>query len=308
MLDRFPGLCRALGWGALGVLGCSSASPALSKPTRSASVEIPAPGATAGRADEEPPASADVVPLEQPQQGRGWLGVELRAAAEGGGVEIANVVRNAPAARAGLAAGDVLLQIDGQPVNAPEDVVARVGQHRAGERVNLAYRRGADHHLAAAELEVMPDRDDILRKSYVGAEAPALGPIKTVQGAAPSTMNALRGKVVVLEFWASWCTVCPILVPTMNDWYSRYGAQGVEVIGVTTDPMAKASSTAGQLGMRYPIWADESGETTEAYRALAIPTVFVIDKAGIVRDVMVGYSSARVAELESLVGRLIAQP
>jgi peroxiredoxin len=217
------------------------------------------------------------------------------------------VVRAAPAESAGLTAGDVILQIDGQTVSRPEDVVGLIGQRRAGQRVSVGFRRGTQQRLVAATLAPLPNKDDILRMSYVGAPAPAFGTLKTVQGALTPALPALRGKVVVLEFWAGWCTVCPILVPTMNDWHARFGAQGMEVIGVTTDHVAAATATANQLGMRYPIWSDESGETTEAYRALALPTVFIIDRGGVVRDVMVGYSTGRLRELEALVGRLVRQ-
>jgi peroxiredoxin len=206
-----------------------------------------------------------------------------------------------------LAAGDVVLQLDGQSVSAPSDVVAIVRERRAGERVSVGFRRGERERLVAAVLAAVPSSDQVLKMSYLGAPAPRLGPLKTVQGSLLPGLDTLRGKVTVIEFWASWCGVCPILVPTMNDWHARYGAQGVQVVGITTDQVAAAASTASRQGMAYPIWSDESGETTEAYRALALPTVFVLDRSGVVRDVMVGYSSVRVAELESLVGRLLAQ-
>src|SRR5690606_28089862 len=120
-------------------------------------------------------------------------------------------------------------------------------------------------------------------------------------------VSALRGKVVVLEFWASWCAVCRIMVPTINDWHARYSAQGVEVIGVTTDSVALASRTAFELRMKYPILSDHTGSTSEAYGAMALPTVFVLDKQGVVRDVMVGWSGARVMQLEALIERLVAE-
>jgi alkyl hydroperoxide reductase subunit AhpC len=73
------------------------------------------------------------------------------------------------------------------------------------------------------------------------------------------------------------------------------------------DPVGPALSASRQLGMAYAIASDADGETTQAYRATSLPTVFVIDRQGIVRDVMVGYSSTRLAELSNLVDQLVRE-
>ncbi len=217
------------------------------------------------------------------------------------------VVRGSPAAQAGLRDGDVLLRIGGQAVQTPRQVVRTVARHDAGERVSIAFRRDRSDRLVAVTLAQLPDDDTIMRMSYVGAPAPPLTGLKTVQGSLTPRLGALRGKVVVLEFWAPWCMVCRIMTPTMNDWNQRYGAQGVAVMGVTTTPVQQAATAASQIGISYPVASDESGKVTEAYRAIALPTLFVIDRRGIVRDVLVGYSSPRLHQLESEVDQLLAE-
>ena len=162
--------------------------------------------------------------------------------------------------------------------------------------------------MLQVRLGPAPDDDGVMRMRYVGAPAPALVQLQTVQGSVTPTKNALQGKVVVLEFWASWCAVCRFLVPKMNEWHDRFGMQGVEVLGVTTEPVVPAAQAASQLGMGYPIASDNSGKTTEAYRANALPTLFVLDRKGIVRDVVVGYSSDRIAHMETVIDKLVAEP
>ena len=71
--------------------------------------------------------------------------------------------------------------------------------------------------------------------------------------------------------------------------------------------MARAASAAAQLGIEYPVFSDENGKTTMAYQARAIPVVFVIDRTGTVRDVMVGYDTRRLPKLDQLVNQLIAE-
>jgi peroxiredoxin len=140
----------------------------------------------------------------------------------------------------------------------------------------------------------------------VGERAPDFGALTSVQGSITPSLNALKGRVVVIEFWATWCHVCHLLAPTLNGWSDRYSAQGLTVIGVTSDPVELATRTAGEVGMSYPLASDPSGTMHGAYRAYALPMLFVIDQRGTVRDVMVGYSSPRLREIELLVRRLIA--
>jgi peroxiredoxin len=268
-----------------------------------------APQAASSKASEQPPPELGPMPelLTDLVGRRGWLGVELAAAPEASGVRVRRVVRGSPAARAGLLPGDLIQRIDGAAVGEPRDVVQRVGALGAGHRLSVALRRGSSERLMAVVLDARPDDDGMMQMTFVGAPAPAFEALQTVQGSTPPSLTALRGKVVVLEFWASWCAACRIMVPTINDWHARYSAQGVEVLAVTTDPVTLASRAAYELRIRYPVMSDQSGRTTEAYGALALPTLFVLDKQGIVRDVMVGYSQARLAELELLIERLVAE-
>jgi peroxiredoxin len=127
------------------------------------------------------------------------------------------------------------------------------------------------------------------------------------QGDVGTTLQALRGRVVVLEFWATWCGACRALLPTLNGWHQRYQAEGALVLSVTTDPVGKAAQDATELGLHYPVLSDPQGATAQVYQAFALPTLFVIDRAGVVRDVSVGYDPGRIAELEATLKRLVSE-
>jgi peroxiredoxin len=243
-----------------------------------------------------------------PGQGRGWLGVELEPAApDEGGVRVARVVPKSPAEKAGLLAGDLIQRLDSEPVGAPADVIGIVSRRQAGTRVGVALKRQKADRLAVVTLGAYPEQDEIYRMTFVDQPAPQLEGLKTAQGSFAPSIAAQRGQVVVVEFWASWCVACRALIPHMNQWHAQYAARGLRVIGITGDPLARAATAAKELGMEYPIAADESGKTIMAYQARAIPAVFVIDRAGTVRDVMVGYDAVRLPKLDALVLRLLAE-
>ena len=296
-------LALSLPLGACAGAAGASASPPATTPASTASATPATQTATAA-----PPNATQPAESAPARGGPGWLGVELakRDGAEAG-VLIRSVMRASPAERAGLASGDVVMNIDGENVSGPTELRAHVMKAQAGARVSLGVLRGTETRLFAVDLEAAPNDDELMRKNYVGSRAPDFGALDTVQGSITPSLPALQGRVVVLEFWASWCGVCHVMAPTLNGWHDRYSAQGVTVLGVTNDPVDVAGRTAGELGMSYPLASDTTGNILRAYRAYALPTLFVIDKHGNVRDVLIGYSTPRLREIEALVRKLIAE-
>jgi thiol-disulfide isomerase/thioredoxin len=219
---------------------------------------------------------------------------------------VRDVVPGAPAEHAGIKAGDRILSVDGEPVARPQDVVRGVSRHRAGERLSVGLERAGATRLLAVPLGARPNEDQLLRTQFLGTQAPAWRELATVRGSLPKEVAELRGRVVVIDFWASWCVACRLAIPTLNEWHDRYGVRGLTVVGITTDPSDLALEASVELGITYAVASDLDGLTIRAYRASAIPTLFVVDKQGTVRDVMVGYSSERLAEVEKTVASLIA--
>lgn len=288
---------------------------AIQKPTppeKTAATTPPAPTAPNQSPDDlgdsdqdEGSPDADDAP---PGEGRGWLGVELEPAGpDEGGARIARVVPKSPADKAGLVAGDLIQRLDSETVTAPADVVGVIGRHHEGARVGVAFKRQNADRLAVVVLERYPEQDEIVRMTFVDQPAPQLEGLKTAQGTFTPSIAAQRGQVLVVEFWAPWCVACRALIPHMNQWHAQYAARGLHVVGITGDPLARAATAAKELGMEYPVASDETGKTIMAYQARAIPAVFVIDRTGTVRDVMVGYDAVKLPKLDALVLKLLAE-
>jgi thiol-disulfide isomerase/thioredoxin len=241
---------------------------------------------------------------------RAWLGVEFDGArADARGVRVRHAIRGSPAWNAGVRDADILLRIEDSVVSRADDVIREVGMHGPGAIVRLTVLRGANELTLSATLATMPDNDEVLRLDKIGAPAPSWKGLAQVSGPVPVGLNELKGRVVIVDFWATWCLACRMSAPKLTAWQAKFGAQGLSVIGITDDPVPEASQAARSFGMRYhAIATDPSYTTQRAFGVRALPTVFVIDKRGVIRDVSVGFDPRKEAEMEALVQRLLAEP
>lgn len=240
---------------------------------------------------------------------RPWLGVELeQARGDAKGVRVRRAVRSSPAWNAGVRDGDVILRVGEASPARPDDVIREVGTHAPGSSLRIMLLRAGNEVPVTATLGTMPDSDEMLRLDKIGQAAPAWKSLASVSGA-PAALSELRGRVVVVDFWATWCTACRMAAPKLTAWQAKFGAQGLSVIGITDDPVPDAAQGAQSFGMRYAaIASDPSYGTQRAFGVRALPTIFVIDKRGVIRDVSVGYDPRRESEMEGLLVRLLAEP
>lgn len=130
----------------------------------------------------------------------------------------------------------------------------------------------------------------------VGA-APA-GPVRVVRDA------DLRGKVVVLEFWATWCKPCLQSLPGLDAAARRWG-QRVAVLAVNLDDRDRAAAIFARAGYQLTLVAD-AGDAATRYQVDVLPHVVVIDRDGVVR--LVGDGGAGRRDAEAAVERLLAVP
>ncbi len=256
-------------------------------------------------------AIACLVPADASAQGRDvrpWLGVAMDTEEGGPGVRVGHVVRGSPADRAGLREGDRILRVDADRVARGQDVVRVVGTHPVGGAVDVTFSRDGKEQVAHTILTALPSQDEISRMDLVGTFAPTFRDLEGVSGSFPQSLAALRGRVVLLDFWATWCGPCRIFIPKLAALQSRYGAQGLSVLGVSTEDADEVASFAQHTSMPYAVAVDKHALTTRSYGVVSLPTLVVIDKRGVVRDLSIGYEAGEDARLESSVRALLAEP
>lgn len=141
------------------------------------------------------------------------------------------------------------------------------------------------------------------RSRLVGLPAPEFT-LPIMIGGEPGNRLALRdlrGDVVVLDFWASWCAPCRAQAPVIDKVARAYEGKDVSVVGVSTsnDDWGRAVRFAQSLDLQYPSVFDAEGRVAAAYKVQALPTLVVIDPSGNVSAVRT--RSVREEELGSLI-------
>jgi thiol-disulfide isomerase/thioredoxin len=243
----------------------------------------------------------------QPAFGRPWLGVAMDVDAPGRGVRVSHVIRRSPADVAGIREGDRLVRVAEASVVRGGDVIQAVASHAVGQTVDVVFVRDGAEQNARVTLTAHPSEDDVLRMDLVGALAPTWRDVESVNGEFPPSVAAVRGRVVLLDFWATWCVPCRIVMPKLGALQARYGGQGLSVLGVSAEDAQEVASFAQRMPPRYAVAVDKHAQTTRSYGVVSLPTLIVIDKRGVVRDVSVGYNPMQDTRLEATVRMLLAE-
>ena len=119
------------------------------------------------------------------------------------------------------------------------------------------------------------------------------------------TLSDLRGEVVILNFWATWCKPCEEEMPALQEVYDARRAEGLIVLGVNqNEPPSLVQSFGEKYRLTFPLLLDPGYLVSDAYRINALPSTFFIDRAGTIRDVTYGGPMSR-AFIESQIAPLL---
>lgn len=142
-----------------------------------------------------------------------------------------------------------------------------------------------------------------------GAPAPAFTGAPLAGGGEPLQLESLRGKVVYLDFWASWCGPCRLSLPWMESLRREFAPAGFEVVAVNVDERpADGAAFLKRFAVTYPVVGDGKGAVATLYDVREMPSSYLIDRAGTVRKVHRGFNRRDAAKLRDAVAKLVAEP
>lgn len=219
-----------------------------------------------------------------------------------------------------IAAGVALLALAvGLIFNVPQALQQLVPDYTAGLQKDLSESEAGESALGLGGLVTDENRE--LDNCTSGADeladcgpAPAIRGIdswlNTPQGSAVDLAD-LKGKVVLIDFWAYSCINCQRAIPHVNAWYDAYADSGLEVIGIHSPEYAfeknpdNVAAGAQDFGIMYPVALDNSLATWTAYRNRYWPAHYLVDANGIVRHISFG--EGNYATTEKLIRELLEE-
>ncbi|MGR9087325.1 MAG: TlpA family protein disulfide reductase [Gammaproteobacteria bacterium] len=141
----------------------------------------------------------------------------------------------------------------------------------------------------------------------VGSAAPACD-LSTFEGPASFDMEAFKGKVVYLDFWASWCGPCAKSFPFMDDLHRQFKDKGLQLVGVNLDENPKdAKAFLNRFPVGFSIVSDAGGQCAKNYAVQAMPSSYLIGRDGRIRHVHLGFRAGEAQELVQRVEQLLAE-
>jgi peroxiredoxin len=103
------------------------------------------------------------------------------------------------------------------------------------------------------------------------------------------SLDKVKGKIVLLRFWADWCPYCRYEMPIIDKYYRKLKGEGFLVLAINVKQSAEvALAFIAQLDVTFPVPLDRDGKMARRYGVYAIPTNFLIDRQGIVREILIG--------------------
>jgi thiol-disulfide isomerase/thioredoxin len=236
-------------------------------------------------------APPDGKPLPQrPEELPAWVGITFDSHVNTGRVQ--TVVTGGPAERAGIKVGDVVTSVDGEQVGDATKIISRLRAHKSGSKVHLVLARDGKDIPMDVTMEPRPDFAAI-QKTLVGSPAPDFSGLPVLSG---PPIDRSKGRVTIVDFWATWCGPCTYAMPQLSALQHKY--KELRIIGISSEDEKDIKQFIAENKIDYTIARDAGDTVAGRYFVTGLPTLAIIDKAGVVRYLHVGAGDFKEIEAQ----------
>ena len=142
-----------------------------------------------------------------------------------------------------------------------------------------------------------------------GAALPQLSAARLEEPSQSLSLASLRGSVVYVDFWASWCVPCRLSMPVLDALYRDNHARGFVVVGINKDVSGEdARRFLKKVPVSFPLVSDAQDAAARAFEVKTMPSGYLVDRKGVVRIVHRGFTEETAAELRKEVEALLKEP
>ncbi|MEP7069519.1 MAG: TlpA disulfide reductase family protein [Usitatibacter sp.] len=142
-----------------------------------------------------------------------------------------------------------------------------------------------------------------------GAPAPDLAIPRLEEPAQALALASLRGNVVYVDFWASWCVPCRLSMPALEALYKQNRARGFAVVGINKDvSAADAKRFLAKVPVTFTLVSDGGDAAARAFDVKAMPSGYLVDRKGVVRKVHRGFTAETAESLAREIEVLLKEP
>jgi cytochrome c biogenesis protein CcmG, thiol:disulfide interchange protein DsbE len=141
-----------------------------------------------------------------------------------------------------------------------------------------------------------------------GARAPVLSAPRLGEPQQQLALQSFKGRVVYVDFWASWCAPCRLSMPALDALYRKHAPRGFAVVGFNKDvSLADAQRFLARVPVTFALAQDSGDAAARAFDVKAMPSGYLIDRRGVIRRVHRGFTTETAAALEQEIETLLGE-
>lgn len=223
---------------------------------------------------------------------RPWIGVVADPDGKNKGLLVSRVLLTSPAHVAGIKKGDLILQVQGKPVKSIADFRIILRPISAGDTLSVKLLPANKRSPKEVKLKLiaLPNQTQLIKSQWMAKTIPAM-PFEIVNSKKKDNLKNYRGKITVVEFWATWCGPCKQVASYLSH-YQKKHPNKINVIALSSEPQTRIDAYLKKYNINAPyvMGRDDKDIIHKQLMVRSYPTVLILDEKHQLRKVLTGFN------------------